>query len=221
MRRDPLRGVGLMACLLLLAGCGSVVDLAKQEMGYPKRDILVSNVKTARNDEDAAKQQFQTTLQQFQAVTHFNGGDLETEYNKLNYQYETCESRATAVRDQIDRVEKSAARLFEEWQSELAQYSNPDLRRRSEAELNETKTRYARLIGVMKEASKRMDPVLAAFKDQVLFLKHNLNAAAIASLSTTASGIDADVSKLIKDMEASIAEADSFVSQMKSPDKGS
>ena len=96
---------------------------------------------------------------------------------------------------------------------------NDDLRQRSEAELNDTKVRYEKLIGVMKAAAGKMDPVLARFKDQVLFLKHNLNAAAIASLSTTAAGIDNDVSKLIKDMEASIAEADTFVNQMKTPAK--
>jgi hypothetical protein len=60
-----------------------------------------------------------------------------------------------------------------------------------------------------------MDPVLKRFNDQVLYLKHNLNAQAIASLQTTAAGIDTDVSALIKDMEASIAEADDFIKQMK------
>ncbi len=167
------------------------------------------------NDEDAAKQQFQTTLQQFQAVTHFNGGDLETEYNKLNYEYEACEARATGVSNRIATVEVAAQKLFDEWQSELQQYNNPELRRSSEQKLNETKERYQKLIGVMKGAESRMHPVLLAFHDQVLFLKHNLNASAIASLQTTAAGIDTDVSKLVKDMEASIAEADAFVSQMK------
>ncbi|HWE03915.1 MAG TPA: DUF2959 family protein [Tepidisphaeraceae bacterium] len=216
MKTSKIRLACALAFAMFLSGCGSVIDFTKQEMGYPKRDILVSNVKTARNDEDSAKQQFQTTLQQFQAVTHFNGGDLEAEYDKLNFQYESCDARAQAVRDQIDRVEKSADKLFAEWNGELQQYSNEDLRRRSETELNTTKERYRKVITSMKNAAERMKPVLAAFKDQVLFLKHNLNAQAIASLSTTAAGIDTDVSKLIKEMEASIAEADTFVNQMKS-----
>ena len=68
----------------------------------------------------------------------------------------------------------------------------------------------------MKKASSSMDPVLTAFKDRVLFLKHNLNAQAIASLSKTVVAIQGDVSKLIDAMQASIAEADEFLGAMKS-----
>ncbi len=50
----------------------------------------------------------------------------------------------------------------------------------------------------------------------MLFLKHNLNAQAVASLQSTAAGIETDVQALIKDMEASINEANEFIAQMKS-----
>jgi hypothetical protein len=57
--------------------------------------------------------------------------------------------------------------------------------------------------------------VLQKFKEQVLFLKHNLNAQAISSLQTQVSGIQGDVDKLIRDMDASIQEANAFIAQMK------
>jgi hypothetical protein len=59
-----------------------------------------------------------------------------------------------------------------------------------------------------------MAPVLAAFKDTVLVLKHDLNAQAVASLQGTVVEIERDVEALIDDMEASIAEADRFVAGM-------
>jgi hypothetical protein len=104
--------------------------------------------------------------------------------------------------------------MFKEWNSELSEYQNADLRRSSEQKLNQTKDRYNQLITVMKQASSKMDPVLAAFHDQVLYLKHNLNADAISSLQQTAAGINTDVDNLIKDMNASIAEANSFINDM-------
>ncbi len=67
----------------------------------------------------------------------------------------------------------------------------------------------------MKAAEAKMDPVLAAFHDQVLYLKHNLNARAIASLQVTAGQIQSDVGSLVKEMEAAIAEANAFIDQMK------
>ena len=51
----------------------------------------------------------------------------------------------------------------------------------------------------------------SAFRDQVLFLKHNLNAQAIRSLDTTSRTLQADIGRLIEDMEKSIREADAFI----------
>ena len=45
----------------------------------------------------------------------------------------------------------------------------------------------------------------------MLFLKHNLNAQAIASLQSELVSVEADVASLIKEMETSIAEADVFI----------
>jgi hypothetical protein len=51
----------------------------------------------------------------------------------------------------------------------------------------------------------------------VLFLKHNLNAQAIASLEGNLATMQTDVTALIAEMEASINEADAFVAGMQSP----
>jgi hypothetical protein len=201
--------------LLAMVGCSTAYYAAWQKLGYEKRDILVSRIKDTQEDQEAAKQQFTTTLQRFQEVTHFNGGDLEAEYNKLNSSYESCESRANDVSKRIKSVEKVAGDMFDEWNSELSQYSDPNLRASSQQKLNDTKVRYDKLIAIMKQAESRMPPVLTAFHDQVLYLKHNLNASAIASLQTTSAGIESDVSQLIKEMNASIAEANAFVGQLK------
>jgi hypothetical protein len=214
MLNAPMRRAALVL-VLAIGGCSTTYYALWSKLGYEKRDILVSRIKEASEDQDAAKKQFQTTMQRFQEVTHFNGGDLEAEYNKLNASYESCESRAQAVSKKIASVEKVAADMFDEWNSELSQYSDPKLRASSEQQLTETKEKYAKLIVVMKQAEKRMQPVLTAFHDQVLYLKHHLNAAAIASLKDTSAGIESDVSQLIKEMDASINEANAFISQMK------
>jgi len=104
--------------------------------------------------------------------------------------------------------------LFKEWEKELDQYSSADLRRSSEKKLNETRDRYEDLIGAMQKAESKMEPVLSAFKDRVLFLKHNLNAQAIASLQGSLVKIEGDVAKLIREMESSISEADRFIQEM-------
>jgi hypothetical protein len=209
-----LASVCLVAAFLC-GGCSSTYYSIWQKLGWEKRDILVDRVKDARDDQTKAKEQFKTTLEQFQALTNFKGGDLEAKYNKLNSAYEDCKSRAESVSSRVASIDKVAQDLFKEWKNELGEYENADLRRRSEKELHDTQARYDQLIAVMRKSEASMQPVLSAFHDQVLFLKHNLNAAAISSLQTTAAGIDADVKQLIKDMEASINEANDFIGKMK------
>ena len=205
----------VLLCAIALVGCASANYAFWNKFGYEKRDILVSRVEKARDAQNAAKEDFRTTFQKFQDITKFQGGDLEAKYNKLNSAFESCKDRADEVHSKVDSVDKVANDMFAEWKTELGKYENQELRRSSEQKLNDTKQRYAQLIAAMRASEKKMDPVLHAFQDQVLFLKHNLNAAAISSLSSTAAGIESDVQNLIKDMETSINEANTFINQIK------
>jgi hypothetical protein len=85
------------------------------------------------------------------------------------------------------------------------------LRRASARRLAQTCQRYTPLIGAMKRAATTMPPVLAAFQDQVLFLEHHLNAQAIAAVQRELVTVETDIAALIRDMEASIAEANAFL----------
>jgi len=207
----------IAALLLLLAttaGCRSAYYKTWEKLGWQKRDILVDRVQDARDEQEAAKKQFQTTLERFIEITQADVGELESRYRRLNSEFKRSESRAEAVRERIDSIETVAADLFKEWRNELSQYESAELRRSSEQKLRDTQRRYDEFIDAMKRAAAKMEPVLAAFRDQVLYLKHNLNAAAIAALETTTANLESDVATLIKDMESSIAEANAFIQEM-------
>jgi len=199
---------------MLLGGCQSVYYGTMEKLGYEKRDLLVDNVQDARKAQEAAKKQFESALDQFIAVTNFEGGDLEKQYRKLKGEYEDSDARAKDVHKRIAEVEQVAGDLFVEWEKELGQYKSAELRRTSQRQLLDTRSRYQKLIASLKRAEKKLDPVLAAFNDRVLFLKHNLNARAIASLRTNRAAIEADIGALIADMNKSIAEADQFIKAM-------
>lgn len=200
--------------LFLLTGCSSAYYSAMESVGFPKREILVHRIEKAREEQSEAKEQFKSALQRFTELTHFDGGELQQKYDELSAAYEASVDKADAVHRRIADIEDVAQALFEEWEEELTQYSNPSLRRSSARQLQETRRRYQRLINAMKRAEGKIQPVLTVFHDQVLFLKHNLNARAIASLQTELTSIEAGVSALIQEMERSIQEADSFISAM-------
>ena len=211
---QPVFGLITLLVLLLVAACQSAYYKTMEQFGYEKRDLLVSRIDQARDAQEQAKVQFQSALEQFLVVTGYEGGELEEKYRKFKSDFEKSEERAEAVRRRIASVEQVAGDLFAEWESELEAYSSQRLRASSERQLRETERRYQRLIGAMRRAESKLDPVLATFRDQVLFLKHNLNAQAIASLRTDTAEIEADIRALIREMNASIAEAEAFVTAM-------
>jgi len=200
--------------ICLMFACESTYYKTMESIGYHKRDIMVDRVQDARDAQEEAKEQFESALEKFSSVLGFRGGDLEEKYDQLKAEYDESVSKADAVRNRIAAVEDVAEDLFAEWQQELGQYTNSKLRQSSARQLRETKSKYAQLIAAMKRAERKIDPVLSAFQDQVLYLKHNLNAQAIASLQSELASIETDVARLIKEMEASIKEADAFISSM-------
>jgi DUF2959 family protein len=202
------------SALLVLSGCQTAYFNAMEKFGYHKRDILVSRVEDARDAQHEAKDQFKSALVRFSELTGFKGGDLEEKYQQLNAEYESSQAKSDLVSSRITAVEDVAEALFEEWEDELNQYSNDGLRRSSRQQLEQTHRRYRQMILAMQKAEKKIAPVLAAFYDQVLFLKHNLNAQAIASLREELTSVETDINALIKEMESSIREADSFISAM-------
>ena len=212
-----LRAVALGAALAFTTACASATYGVLEQFGVEKRDILVDRVDDARDAQEDASEEFQNALEAFRAVVDVDGGDLEKLYDRLDGEYAASESAAKRVRDRIGDVNRVARDLFREWRGELDQYSDPSLRQISADRLAETEVRYDDLITRMEAASASMDPVLAVFSDRVLFLKHNLNASAIAALDREKARIEGDVSELIAEMQASIAAADAFIADMRGP----
>ena len=203
--------LGGLVLMVLLSGCQSMYFSAMEKVGIHKRDILIDRVEEARESQQETKEQFQSALDAFMAVTNYDGGDLEKTYRDLKSVLERSEERADELTDRIDAVEDVAAALFEEWQDELEQYHNLSLRRSSEKQLKSTRQQCDQLIRQMRRAEAKVEPVLIPLRDQVLYLKHNLNARAVSALSQELHQVRSDVASLLKELEAAVDEADQFI----------
>lgn len=201
--------------LLGLSGCNTLYYGAMEKVGVHKRNIMMDRVKEARETQAEAKKQFLTAMEQFKSVVKFKGGDLEKEYNTLSAALQKSESEAAAVRRRIRSVEDVSDALFKEWRGEIKQYSSETLRRSSQEKYDITISKYNELIRAMKAAEARLEPVLVPLRDQVLYLKHNLNAKAVAGLRDELAEVQINVDSLIRDMDLAIAQADTFIAALK------
>ena len=202
--------------VLLASGCQTAYYSFWETLGKEKRHLLKQEVQKATEEQEQATQQFKDVLTRMKEMYGFKGGELEQFYDKLRADYEESEERAEAVRKRIDNVEQIASDLFKEWEKEISEISNPNLKTKSSNSLRSTKERYARLHKAMNRAEESMDPVLKKLKDYVLYLKHNLNAQAVGALKQEVGDIEVEVKKLIGDMGTSIKEAEDFLSTFES-----
>lgn len=205
-----------LAALLLSACClfDPLYYKTMETFGLQKRDLLASKVEKARNAQKETCESFQSALERFSEVVAIDCGDLQQTYDRLSAELRRCESRTADLDARIASVRDVAEALFKEWKSELSQYTNKDYRRNSEQQLRRTRERYDRMIDSMLAARKRVDPVLDVFRDQVLYLKHNLNASALSALRGESESLSADVQSLVDDLTAATAEADRFIASL-------
>lgn len=200
----------LLVSMSVLSGCDAGIDRLWKE----PRELLVDRVVGARDAQAETVEQFRTAMEEFKGVTGFSGGDLEEKFDRLNTAFTDSEAAAEEINDRIDSVVAASNRLLSEWEDELEQYHDQKFRRRSEEQFDITRAQSERMITSMRKAADKTKPVLDAFRDQVLFLKHNLNMQAITSLDAQTAEIEVEVEGLIREMEASISEANEFIKEM-------
>lgn len=201
----------VLALALVGTGCQSMYYATMEKFGIEKRDLLKSAVEKARDSQQDAATQFKDALTRLRDLYSVNGGALESNYDKLKGEYEDAERDAEFVRKRIKEMDQVATDLFSEWEKEIGQFTNPTYASNSRRQLNETRAKYQQLAVSLKAAEASMQPVLAQLKDQVLYLKHNLNAAAIGALRGEATNIQNDITRLLEQMNNSIRQADEFI----------
>jgi uncharacterized protein YdiU (UPF0061 family) len=205
----------VISLAMALSGCATTYYSAMDTVGIHKRDILVDRVEEANESQVDAQEQFQSALDQFESVVGLEETDLKKAYDKLSKEYERSEKAAAEVSGRIDDVESVAEALFKEWKKELKEYESSELRASSKKQMDATRGLYDDMIESMHTAEASMEPVLKVFHDNVLFLKHNLNAQAIGSLEGEFASLKVDIESLISQMNDSIEESNRFISQMK------
>lgn len=200
--------------VVLSFGCSSVYYKFWETFGQEKRDLLRSNVEAAQDEQENLEEEFKDTISRIRSEYKFDAGNLEETYDELSEDLEDAESRATALSDRIDRVEDIAGDLFAEWRQEISELSNPKFKRDSKRKLQSTQKKFTSMLKAMRQVENNIEPILRKFRDQVIYLKHNLNAAALGAFKTEFAAIEGDIEKLLRDISASTSQASAFIDQL-------
>lgn len=214
MKKQTFLGTTILALMLMLSGCQSAYYSAMEKVGVHKRDILIDRVEETKDSQQESQQEFQSALERLTTLINFDGGELQDAYNQLNDDYESSLQAANEVSNNINKVEDVADALFDEWSDELEQYKSASLKRQSSKKLAATQRQFSQLLRSMRSAESKMEPVLSSLKDNVLYLKHNLNAQAVAAIKGEFTNLKRDIQLLMNDMNKSIEDSNKFIEQM-------
>jgi hypothetical protein len=212
----------LILPLILFYSCANPIKKAVnnvkysawESVGVEKRDLFKREVNNVKEEQEDTQEAFKNALEQLKEVYAFDGGNLEREQKKLQASYNHAYKQSQDVHERIEKVDQVAKDLFEEWSGEIDEIKTSELRKKSSQQLSETKDRYGDLRKKLVKSESKIEPVLNRLHDQVLFLKHNLNAQAIAGLKVEGSKIESEISKLMKEMASSNKEAEDFIKSL-------
>ena len=209
-------GIALFGALtLVLSGCASVQYSALEKVGIHKRDILVDRVEDARDSQAETRENLVSAYDQLSVLIGHDGGELEDQYERLDKKVERSRDSIEELDDRLSSIDRVSSDLFEEWESELELYNSAALRADQEKKLAEARKQFWVMRERMQTARNRVDPVMAVLSDNVLYLKHSLNAQALAALRGQATLLEGEVEALIRDMQIAIDEADAFIANMR------
>ncbi len=212
-----MRRIIVLLIFLSLAstGCQSMKNtMLEKFFGLEKRQLLKNAVQSVNSDQKEAQEEFKDALTRLKELYNFDGGKLESMYNKVKSAYEQCQSQATEVHERINNMESIAHSMFSEWAKEIKEYTNETFAENSRKQLADTKNRYTQLSRTVRQAESTMEPVLKQLNDHVLYLKHNLNAASIGALKSEGAAIQTQIEGLIQQMNASISQGDQFIQEL-------
>lgn len=212
----------LLFMLMSFLSCARTVEKAVnnvkysawESIGVEKRDLFKRNVANVKEEQEETGEAFKDALTRLQELYRVEGGKLEKEYKKLQSSYQNAREESGEISQSIEKLDTVANDLFDEWRSEIAEIKTKDLRKKSKEQLSQTKNKYEALHKQLRQSEKKMEPILERLNDQVLFLKHNLNAQAIGGLKTESSRIQSDIEKLMKEMKEASQEADELIESL-------
>ena len=205
----------VLLAAIAVGGCASAKYSALEKVGIHKRDILVDGVEDARDSQSETREHLVSAYEELSALIDHDGGELEKQYKRLNKEVERARDATEELDDKLKSIDRVSEDLFEEWESELDLYSSQALRNDQAKKLAESRKQFKHMRDRMQVARNRVDPVMAVLNDNVLYLKHSLNAQAVAALRGEAASLEGDVEVLIRDMQVAIDEANAFISKMR------
>jgi ElaB/YqjD/DUF883 family membrane-anchored ribosome-binding protein len=201
-------------CLALLAaltggGCGL---FSKPGDSVERVDDLLTRVERVHVDSRIAKEKALAALERLRTmVSPEFAGDPVACYAQFVEAVEESNAQADRCRSNLGPLRDSADEVFAKWAADLETFGNLQMRQRSQARLEETRTRFQAVLAAAESAQLAYDAFNGDLRDHSLFLGHDFNAMAVAAIAPDVQALATRSEDLGKRLDACVDAAQTYV----------
>ena len=206
----------VVSCAFALAALGLATLVgAQSDEGVKQVERLVKASGNTVKAIGETKVQLMKTMDVYNALMADDAADRKKLYKNLQKEMDNTEKRRLKIAEEAAKMNAEADALFAQWGESAAAIENPDLRKRSEERLEATKASYAEIEAVGQKAADLYPPFMKDLQDQITYLGHDLNAAAVASLKPEAGKLNEKAKTLTRSLDDTIATANQKIGALR------
>lgn len=181
-----LAALGFIA-LLPMTGCSST----PKGDGSKTAQSLTSVADSVRQGEEQARATLDALNQMIARP-----GDIAAQYGQFTKALASLDSHAKRVRDAAASMQKSGAAYLDQWNEQLAQISNEDIRKRSEKRQADVAKSLENLQSDYQKLADSFKPFMSDLRDIESVLKTDLTGAGLDSIKKIASKVTKQADKI-------------------------
>lgn len=194
--------------LIILGGC------SENREGNVRAQSTVKSIKESRQEIVEAKSEIGKSLVTLNQVVH--QVELKKSFSEFSEVLEDIKDREKNVRKQRLKMEENSNEYIKEWQLEIAQFSNDDLKKSSIDRQAEVKKKFAQTTEIYKELNDVYKPFIKNLTEIQLDLRNDLTPASIQNIRPIVESSTKDGEKVQDKADALIVQLDDLNASLSS-----
>jgi len=193
----------------------AVVPVGAQDEGLKLTERFIkSSGDTVKSIVDT-KNQISKTLGVYNGLRDDAVKDRKKAYKSLVKEMENCGKRVVNVRERTAAMNGDASAYFKDRGASLEKIASEDLRTRAGKRLDDSRSRFEAVLAAGRAAADDYRALMAELRDQVLFLGHDLNPSAVASLEKDAGELNARAKELFGKIDETVTSFNEYIQSLR------
>ena len=175
--KTSIQHTTLGALLALALAPASLVNAADSA---ERAAMVKEKIQTLRSECAQWRNQITLTLEELSRLT-VNGVELRPQFEKYKGELAKMEEKAKSARDRAISMKEKGHAFFSDWEQQVKDIHNEDIRKEAEKRLAKRRKSYGRILSAMEEAKEQLVPYMSDLNDVRKLLESELTTATVAS----------------------------------------